>query len=150
MSEQLKKLNRDCNNTAGLEEKLIFAIGVRIMLRRNIDAKSDLVKGATSTIISLPSSIVRVKFDHLSDPFDVEMVETRFMVMKNYYVYRKQFPIILAYVVTIHKYQDWSLDCALIDLSVNVFAAGIDYVALSRLRSLKGLHLLSFDPTQSW
>ena len=48
---------------------------------------------------------VKVKFDHMSDPYDVERVQSRFMVMKNFYVYREQFPLILAYAVTIHKCQ---------------------------------------------
>ena len=39
------------------------------------------------------------------------------MVMKNFYVYREQFPLILAYAVTIHKCQGLSLDCAIVDLS---------------------------------
>ena len=59
------------------------------------------------------------------------------MVMKNFYVYREQFPLILAYAVTIHKCQD---------LSDKVFSAGMAYVALSRVRSLAGLHLSAFDP----
>ena len=72
------------------------------------------------------------------------MVKSKFMVMKNYYVYRKQFPLILAYAITIHKCQGLSLDCAIIDLSENVFSDGMAYVALSRVRSLSGLHLVAF------
>jgi len=68
------------------------------------------------------------------------------MVMKNFYVYRKQFPIILAYGMTIHKCQGLSLDCAIIDLSNQVFSAGMAYVALSRVRSLSGVYLAAFDP----
>ena len=68
------------------------------------------------------------------------------MVIKNYYVYRSQFPLILAYAVTIHKCQGLSLDCAIIDLSDKVFADGMAYVALSRVRSLRGVHLIAFDP----
>ena len=45
----------------------------------------------------------------------VDMVT--FMIMKNFYVYRKQYPLILAYAVTIHKWQGLSLDCAIVDLS---------------------------------
>ena len=44
-----------------------------------------------------------------------------FMVMKNFYSYCKQFPLILAYAVTIHKCQGLSLDCAIVDLSEEVF-----------------------------
>ena len=39
-----------------------------------------------------------------------------------------------------------SLDCAIVDLSDKVFSAGMAYVALSRVRSLAGLHLSAFDP----
>ena len=61
-------------------------------------------------------------------------------------MFRKQFPLILAYAVTIHKCQGLSLDCAIIDLSKEVFSPGMVYVALSRVRSLSGLHLIAFDP----
>ena len=45
-SEQLDKLNSDCNKTAGLEAKLSLGVGARVMLRRNLDTKSGLVNGA--------------------------------------------------------------------------------------------------------
>ena len=48
--------------------------------------------------------------------------------------------------MTIHKCQGLSLDCAIVDLSDKVFSAGMTYVALSRVRSLAGLHLSAFDP----
>jgi len=67
------------------------------------------------------------------------------MVMKNIYVYRKQFPLILAYAVT-HKCQGLSLDCAIIDLSNQVFSTGMACVALSRVRSLSGVYPATFDP----
>ena len=68
------------------------------------------------------------------------------MVMKNVFVYRSQFPLILAFAVTIHKCQGLSLDNAIIDLSDNVFSAGMAYVALSRVRTLSGVHLTCFNP----
>ena len=38
------------------------------------------------------------------------------------------------------------LDCAIVNLSDKIFSAGMAYVALSRVRSLAGLHLSVFDP----
>ena len=76
----------------------------------------------------------------------VKRVRNRFMVMRNLYVYTEQFPLILAYAVTIHKCQGLSLDCAIVDLSEKVFSAGMAYVALSRVRTLSGLNLIAFDP----
>ena len=132
--------------TAGLEAKLLLANGARVMLRRNIDTKQGLVNGAIGTVLSITKLRVKVKFDHITEPYKVERVQSRFMAMKNFYVYREQFPLILAYAVTIHKCQGLSLDCAIVDLSDKVFSAGMAYVALSRVRSLAGLHLSAFDP----
>ena len=59
---------------------------------------------------------------------------------------REQCPLILAYGITIHKCQGISLNCALIDLSDEIFSPGMVYVALSRVRTLEGLHLTAFTP----
>ena len=144
--EHLEKLNTDCNMTAGLEAKLCLAVGARVMLHRNLDTKAGLVNGAIGTVLSIASNHVSVQFDHVSTPYDVERVKSKFMVMKNFYVYRKQFPLILAYAVTIHKCQGLSLDCAIVDLSDQVFSEGMAYVALSRVRTLEGLFLTAFNP----
>ena len=53
-----------------------------------------------------------------------------------------QFPIRLAWAVTIHKSQGLTFDRAIIDAGA-AFAAGQVYVALSRVRSLRGLVLRS-------
>ena len=68
------------------------------------------------------------------------------MIQRNFYVFRDQFPLILAYAVTIYKCQGLSLDCASIDLNEHAYTDGIAYVALSRVRSLAGLYLITFDP----
>ena len=145
-AKQLEELNHDCNNTAGLEAVLTLAVGARVMLRRNVNVKSGLVNGAIGTVVAISPTCIAVKFDHLTDTCDIEQVRGKFIVMKNYYVYRTQFPLILAYAVTIHKCQGLSLDCAIIDLSDKVFADGMAYVALSRLKSLAGVHLVAFTP----
>ena len=81
-AEQLEKLNKDCNNTAGLQALLKVAVGARVMMRRNIDTKAGLVNGAIGTVVAISATPITIKFDHATDRYKIERVKSAFMVMK--------------------------------------------------------------------
>uniref|UniRef100_A0A1X7V5S7 ATP-dependent DNA helicase n=1 Tax=Amphimedon queenslandica TaxID=400682 RepID=A0A1X7V5S7_AMPQE len=91
------------------------------MLRRNIDVTVGLVNCAIGTVMGIYAIHISIKFDHNEVHCDIERVTSRFMLSKNLYIHRKQFPLILSNAITIHKCQGLSLDTAIIDLSTDVF-----------------------------
>lgn len=60
----------------------------------------------------------------------------------------KQIPLMLSWAITIHKAQGATIDVAQLDIGKEIFACGQTYVALSRIKSLDGLYLTSFDPSK--
>ncbi len=58
----------------------------------------------------------------------------------------EQVPLAPAYAVTVHKSQGCTLDAVSMAIDSSMFCDGSAYVALSRVRSLKGMTLTSFNP----
>lgn len=67
-------------------------------------------------------------------------------IKKGFLAVKIQIPLKLAWATSIHSSQGTTLDLAIVDAGDNIFDCGQVYVALSRVRSLEGLSLTSFEP----
>uniref|UniRef100_A0A1X7V261 ATP-dependent DNA helicase n=1 Tax=Amphimedon queenslandica TaxID=400682 RepID=A0A1X7V261_AMPQE len=130
VKKKLEELKKDVTNARGLEANLKLVVEARVMLHAIVE--EGLVNGALGTEQTISATRITVKFDRIANLCEIEQVKRKFMVMKYVFVYRSQFPLILASAVTIHKCQGLLLDNAIIDSSNNVFKEGMAYVALSQ------------------
>ena len=152
------------SETGGLKESLVLAQAARVMLTSNLDVADGLVNGARGEIVDFQfdkdGSIqtIFVKFDnpnvgtkaaaktnsgHLTP---IKKIEAKFSIGRRHAaeVTRCQFPLQLAWASTIHKVQGITTDNIVISFEGH-FGPGQAYVALSRVKSLDGLHLKSFS-----
>jgi len=147
-------MSYDSSITAGLESALMLKIGCRVIVRRN-NSELNISNGDIGRVMSVKRQV----------PFIMSTVETElprkeengrrliltpvqvsFPFINKVYVERLQFLITLAYGISIHKSQTLSVDEAIIDTGQSIFSSGQMYVALSRVRTLNGVHLINFDP----
>jgi hypothetical protein len=89
---------------------------------------------------------IRVKFDKIAEPVNISRVTNDYESKNHFYVTRAQFPLTLAWALTIHKCQGLSLDAVLLDIGSDIFEPGQAYVALSRGRKLDKVFLIEFGP----
>lgn len=64
---------------------------------------------------------------------------TREFFFQNKPCWRRQFPLQLAWAVTVHKAQGLTLEKVVLEISGREFSAGLIYTAISRVRSLKDI-----------
>lgn len=142
--ENRNNINIDSNFP--FPQVLKLKIGANVMFIVN-DKDKRWVNGTIGIIKRLTNDLIRVVVD--KKEFDVERVsfsQKDAIYKEGKILYEdvlrvKQFPIILSYAITIHKSQGMTYPNIACDLS-NCFEYGQEYVALSRVTSLKGLHLL--------
>lgn len=129
------------------DEKLQLKEGAQVMFLRN-DTDGRWVNGTIGTVSRIDKNVwVEIGGEeHEVHPATWEKYRYRYVpstkeLSKDVVGEFTQFPLRLAWAVTIHKSQGKSYARAIVDLGSRVFAAGQTYVALSRVESLEGLYL---------
>lgn len=126
-------------------EELSLRIGAAVMCTKN-NREKEFANGTLGTVVAFEANtgfpIIKVREGRTItvEPMDW-VIEEGGKIKASV----TQVPLRLAWAITIHKSQGMSLDAAVMDLS-QVFEYGQGYVALSRVRSLSGLHLLGINP----
>jgi ATP-dependent DNA helicase PIF1 len=130
------------------DDPLVLKVGARVMMIRN-DPGGRYVNGSIGEVVGFSSEGVKV---HVNDQFvtiepvsweriryaaDGQSSKLKRETIGSYV----QYPLRLAWAMTIHKAQGLTLDKVYLDVSRRLFAHGQAYVALSRARTLEGLEL---------
>jgi ATP-dependent DNA helicase PIF1 len=131
------------------EKELKLKIGSQVMCIINIqnDSSMEVCNGSQGIVtgfcditgcpnVKFNNGIIRVMEKHVWESDKIPRIGV------------SQVPLILAWALTIHKSQGATMDAAEIDVGSNIFECGQTYVALSRVKSLNGLYLTSFDATK--
>jgi ATP-dependent DNA helicase PIF1 len=135
----IDKFKKSCN----APEILQLCVGAQVMLLKNLDLSKGLANGSRGIIIGFLQDLPLVKFlngeERIIDMEIWEVIENDKPILS-----AKQIPLKIAYSISIHRAQGYSLDFAEVDLS-NIFEYGQAYVALSRVKSLQGLSIIGID-----
>lgn len=136
-----------------LDATLELKVGAQIMFVKNdISFEKNFFNGKMGVVKALGEDEILVYFPEEKKTIEVQKYEwtnIRYVldessgeIMEDILGTFVHYPLKLAWAITIHKSQGLTFDKAILDVS-QVFAPGQAYVALSRLRSLKGLVLTS-------
>ena len=155
-----KEVTRQLDQSLIAPEVLEVCIGARVASCASLtDGDKNVPNGTIGTVVRFntvashgssgkSTKVPVVSFDTVRGP--VEMVvrptdmKLQSVARDGAYASRFQIPLVLAWAVTVHRCQCLSMDAAVMDLAP-CFVSGMVYVALSRVRSMEGVHVFSFD-----
>jgi len=136
--------------TLPVETELRLKRGARVLFLKN-DKAGRWVNGTLGNVYALSEDSVQVRLDDTNEIVEVipdqweniryEYDEEKGTIEANCIGKLTQYPLRLAWAVTIHKSQGMSFDTVCIDYRRSPFAHGQTYVALSRCRTLQGILL---------
>jgi ATP-dependent DNA helicase PIF1 len=129
-------------------ERLELKVGAQVMFVKN-DSEGRWVNGTIGIVEALADEEIKVKVGDIYYKVEQEKWKTigyefneeEGKITEKTLGSYTQFPLILAWAVTIHKSQGKTLERVIIDLGHGAFAAGQLYVALSRCKTLTGIAL---------
>ncbi|MFA6552427.1 MAG: AAA family ATPase [Candidatus Paceibacterota bacterium] len=123
-------------------EKLKLKRGARVMFVKN-NFDEGYANGTLGVVADCGDGYVKVKTSRGST---INVTPQSWRIEENGKSLAEitQYPLRLAWAITVHKSQGMSLDAASVDLSKS-FEKGMGYVALSRVKTLSGLSLLGLN-----
>lgn len=145
-TEKMANMERDIGEHSTFAKLLELKKGCKVMLIRNIAIEQGLVNGACGKVIGfLQNTYPIVLFDNgLKKPIVPIKTEIEDKINSTKVIIT-QVPLVLAYAITIHKSQGMSLKAANMNFE-SVFGAGQAYVAISRVETLAGVHIIGEVP----
>ena len=136
------------NNTPCVKN-LELKVGANVMCTVNLDMDRGICNGSIGKIVEFQvSGNDMCPVVLFSNGYKMVMSQ-KFWQSEDYpTIAVGQFPLCLAWAMTIHKIQGATLSMAEIDIGGGIFECGQTYVALSRVKSLDGLYLSNFEPNK--
>lgn len=124
-------------------ERLRLRKGARVMCVKN-NADAGFVNGTLGVVVSCGPGVAPVIRTVQGKTITIEEATWKIEEDGKMIAEITQYPLRLAWAITVHKSQGMSLDAVEVDLS-RAFEPGMGYVALSRVRTLAGLTILGIN-----
>ena len=141
----------DCSKIKdAAEDNLVLKVGAQVMFIRNI-RRNGCVNGTIGVVSELSEDIIKVKLENgtvceveteVWEAFEYQYNESAKVVEKKVIGKMTQYPLRLAWAITIHKSQSLTFDKVAINFGKGAFTYGQTYVALSRAKSFAGIELM--------